>query len=74
MTAVVEEDNIIYGGCYVNASISFWGQNNKWGKRVNANLYGIQFSKDGEPFGLGPVDVSEDFDDISNIAEEDDDI
>lgn len=63
---ITEDDEIIYAGCYVNAVIDFWIQNNKFGKRVNANLYGIQFLKDGEPFGMGPVDVTDDFDDLDD--------
>jgi len=65
-TPVTEDDNIVYAGCYVNAIISFWIQNNKYGKRVNANLYGIQFIKDGTPFGSGDFDVTDDFDEVSD--------
>jgi len=36
-----EDDNVIYAGCYVNAIIQPWIQDNKWGKRVNCNLYGV---------------------------------
>ena len=66
-TPVVEEDEKLYAGCYVNAVVDLWIQNNKFGKRVNANLYGVQFVKDGEPFGLGATDVSEDFDDLDDL-------
>ena len=65
-TPLTDEDEVVYAGCYVNAIIDFWVQNNKYGKRVNANLYGIQFSKDGESFGMGPVDVTDDFDDLDD--------
>ena len=61
---VVEDDGIIYAGCYVNAVIGLWVQDNKYGKRVNCNLYGIQFYRDGEPFGSGDVDVSGDFEEV----------
>lgn len=63
-TPLSDDDNVIYAGCYVNAIIDFWVQNNKYGKRVNANLYGVQFVKDGEPFGAGDVDVTDDFDEV----------
>lgn len=66
-TPLTEEDEVVYAGCYVNAIVDFWVQNNKYGKRVNANLYGIQFLKDGEPFGMGPVDVTDDFDDLDDL-------
>jgi len=64
---VIEEDEVIYAGCYVNAIVDFWVQNNKYGKRVNANLYGVQFVKDGERFGNGIIDVSSEFDDLEDI-------
>lgn len=65
-TPIAESDDIIYAGCYVNAIIEPWSQDNKFGKRINANLLGVQFVKDGEPFGSGPVDVSDEFDDFSD--------
>lgn len=65
-TPLVEEDEKLYAGCYVNAIVDLWIQNNKFGKRVNANLYGVQFIKDGEAFGMGATDVSDDFDDLDD--------
>jgi len=47
------EDGKPYAGCYVNAHIRVYGQDNQYGKRVNAVLQAVQFSKDGEPFGGG---------------------
>ena len=70
---LTEDDEVLYAGCYVNAIIDFWVQNNKWGKRVNANLYGIQFLADGEPFGQGPTDVTEEFDEVNNDTDTDGD-
>lgn len=61
-TQLAEEDGVLYAGCYVNAILEPWSQSNKYGKRINANLYGVQFVKDGEPFGDGNVDVTDDFD------------
>lgn len=66
-TPIVEEDDIIYAGCYVNAIINFWVQDNKFGKRINANLMGIQFVKDGEAFGPGNVDVTDEFDEFDEL-------
>lgn len=63
---IIEEDDVIYAGCYVNAIIDFWVQNNGFGKRINANLKGIQFLKDGDSFGQGNVDVTEEFDNIDD--------
>ena len=66
---LAEADNKPYAGCYVNAIISLWAQDNKFGKRINAQLDGVQFRADGEPFGDGGVSVEafdafdDDFDD-----------
>lgn len=66
-----EDDNVIYPGCYVNAIIELWAQNNSWGKRVNANLLGVQFYKDGQPFGGG---VSAGTDDFEFVDDDDDNL
>lgn len=54
---ITEDDNIVYAGCYVNAIIGLWAQNNQYGKRINAQLDGVQFVRDGEPFGEGGISV-----------------
>ena len=64
-TQLAEEDNVVYAGCYVNAVIALWPQNNKFGQRVNANLFGIQFAKDGDAFGVD-MDVTDEFDEIAS--------
>ncbi len=71
-TQIVEEDDVLYAGCYVNAIIDIWIQNNEFGKRANANLYGVQFVKDGEPFGRGNEDVTDEFEDLEDDDLEDD--
>ena len=43
-----EEEDPFYSGCRVNALISVWGQDNKYGKRVNGSLEGIQFAGDDD--------------------------
>jgi hypothetical protein len=58
-TPITEEDNVVYAGCYCNVIITLWCQNNNYGKRVNAQLDGVQFAKDGEPFGAGGIDADE---------------
>ena len=64
---VTEDDNIIYGGCYVTAIVELWAQNNEYGKRINGNLLGIQFVRDGDAFGsVGESAGVDDFDDISS--------
>jgi len=68
-----ERDSPIYAGCHVNAKVSLWAQDNKYGKRINCKLIGVQFLKDGEPLdssyvseeeamsGFGAVDDDDDF-------------
>jgi hypothetical protein len=60
-TPLTEDDNKLYAGCYVNAIIELWAQNNQFGKRINANLLGVQFFKDGEPFADGVTASASDF-------------
>lgn len=64
MSPLTEADGVIYGGCYVNATLRLWVQNNKFGKRVNAELRAVQFLKDGESFGAGPVKAEEEFEEV----------
>lgn len=74
-STVVEEDGVFYAGCYVDAIIDFWVQNNQYGKRVNANLHGVRFLKDGEPFGdsVSTDSVVSMFDDIEEPSVKSDD-
>lgn len=58
---LTEADGVLYPGCYVNAVIQVWPQDNKWGKRVNASLEGVQFYQDGESLGGGTVADEDDF-------------
>jgi hypothetical protein len=57
-------DGKIYSGCYVNAMVSFWAQDNQFGKRVNAALMGVQFFKDGERLAGGETASADDFEAI----------
>lgn len=54
------DTGVIYGGCFVNMSVEFWAQDNKWGKRLNATLRGVQFCGDGDSFSAArPADADE---------------
>lgn len=59
-----EKDGRPYGGCYVNASIEVWAQDNNYGKRINCQIKGVQFYKDGEAFSGGGAASADDFDDL----------
>ena len=61
-TPLTEDDDKLYAGCYVNAVVELWYQNNQYGKRVNANLLGVQFFRDGQPFADGAAASEDDFD------------
>lgn len=66
-TPIIEEDNIIYAGCYVNAIVDLWYSDHpKGGKQVLGNVMGVQFLKDGEAFGADTTSAADDFDDISD--------
>jgi len=51
--ATQAEASRMYGGCYVNAAIRVWMQDNQHGRGVRFDLVAIQFAADGEPFGAG---------------------
>jgi len=55
------EDGKPYAGCYVHASVRLWAMDNKFGKRINAELRVVIFHADGEPFGAAPVDAESEF-------------
>lgn len=64
-----QADGKPYAGCYVNASIELWVQDNKYGKRINASLRGVQFVKDGDAFSGGGSAKVDEFDDLTEGAE-----
>ena len=67
------KDGVLYSGCYVLAHVSLWTQDNQWGQKINANLLGLQFLRDGDAFSGGPAPSSAS--DFANLGagEEDDD-
>jgi hypothetical protein len=65
-----ESDDVFYAGCYVNAVVEIWTQNNAYGKRVNASLLGVQFAKHGDPLGGGAGASESDFDDVEGSADD----
>lgn len=67
-TELVEADNVIYGGCFVDAIVTFWAQTYKNTPRINCSLEGIRFREDGEAFGAPPIS-GDDFDDLPDDRE-----
>lgn len=74
-TPVAKEDGVFYSGCRVNAIIRLWAQDNQYGKRVNAELKGLQFIADDRALGGGSVPVAaEDFPEVEELEDETADI
>lgn len=71
-TPLTEQDGLPYAGCYVNAVLDIWAQDNSFGKRVNCTLQGVQFARDGDAFGGGRPASADDFDDLGEGADSDD--
>lgn len=67
---LVDADGKPYAGCFVNATVELWAQDNNFGKRVNAQLKAVQFDHDGDAFGGGGVPATpDDFDDLTSGAD-----
>jgi hypothetical protein len=57
---VIEQDGVLYAGCYVNTNVTLWAYDHpKGGKGIGANLRIVQFYRDGEAFGQGKASVDE---------------
>lgn len=70
---LTKDDGKVYSGCYVNAKVELWVQDNNYGQRVNCTLLGVQFVKDGDAFGAGsPPATPDDFPDLDASGDEDD--
>jgi Protein of unknown function (DUF2815) len=59
----------LYGGCYVNAAIRPWLQENKHGRGVRCELIAIQFAGDGEAFGEAVSDATALFKPVAAAAQ-----
>ena len=70
VTDKAEIARLIYSGCYVNASVDIWPQDNKWGQRVNCTLRGVMFANDGENFGGGTPASADEFSQFAIDAED----
>ena len=53
-----------YAGCYCNLLVSVWAQDNANGRRINIELKGVQFVKDGDAFGSSAPANPDAFDDL----------
>ena len=50
------EDGRPYAGCYVDAIVRCWAQDNGFGKALNWDLKTVQFRRHGKPFGGHAID------------------
>lgn len=67
LTPLGPDDTKPYAGCYVNATIRLFAYDHKTGgKGVSAALRAVQFVRDGESFGAGPVNAEEEFEQIAD--------
>lgn len=68
---LTEADGKPYAGCYVNAAVEFWAQDDDNGKRINCALGPVQFFKDGPAFAGGKkISANEAFDDLGDLGDE----
>jgi len=61
-TPLVEDDGKPYDGCYVNAVVTLWYQDNQYGQRINASLDAVQFNNHGEKLINDPCSLLDDLD------------
>lgn len=67
----LEDNGTIYSGCYAHVILAIWAQDNQYGKRINAQVTGVMFSRDGDSFGGGATPAApEDFADLSATDED----
>lgn len=65
-----QADGRPYSGCIITCSFEVWAQDNAFGKRMNAELRGVQFVRDGDAFSGGaPVASAEEFADLGDGAD-----
>ena len=58
-TPLSEEQGVLYAGCYVHAIVDVWAMDNKYGKKINAELKAVVYHSEGDAF-CGSAPVSED--------------
>jgi hypothetical protein len=68
MTLLERDTGILYAGCYVDAVVQFWCQDNQHGKAVRCELQGVQFRGAGDAFGGGGTPDPDDFAPIAEGA------
>lgn len=67
---ITPEEGKPYGGCFVNATVSLWAQDNSWGKGMRCTLMTVQFAGHGESFGGAPQATTDGFEAIEVAADD----
>ncbi len=67
---LTQQDGKPYGGCYVNAIVDLYAQD-EYGNKINATLLGVQFHSDGDAFGGGAPASPDQFPDLEDGADDD---
>lgn len=65
------EDQFPFSGAYVRGSITWWTQDNKYGKAIGVNLRGVQWVKTGEAFSGASIDPEGEFDALGDEVDGD---
>lgn len=60
-----------YSGCYVNAKVQIWAQDNKYGKGIRCTAVTVQFVKDGDAFGGGGPATADGFEEVVDESMDD---
>tara|TARA_R110000868_G_scaffold304136_3_gene564644 strand:+ start:915 stop:1508 length:594 start_codon:yes stop_codon:yes gene_type:complete len=67
----VKIKQLIYRGCYTHALVTFWAQDNDFGRRINCQMNGVMFAGDGQRLSGGSNEASEkDFEDLAAKPED----
>lgn len=70
LTPLTKDDPKPYAGCYVNASIRLFAYEHPTGGRgVSVGLLAVQFLRDGESFGAGPVKAEDEFEPVADSTD-----
>ena len=72
-TPIHVDNGRVYAGCYVNASVDLWAQDGQY-SGIRCTLVAVQFAKDGDAFGGGPIRSNGDEFETLESAEESEDL
>lgn len=71
-TVLPGKEGRLFAGCYVNAQVEIWAQDNKSGKGLRCGLLIVQRVRKGEAFGGGSAPNPDDFEEIEEGADAED--